>query len=314
MGIKKAFRIVAQRKHKVVLRGFHTKHYPFSLKACPPMADGVVVFLIVLLFFSFQSFGQVELIPKPYSVEYQKGVYQYFTQIDVVLTDSEFSAAATLFSSYHSEFNSGLRFRSNRGSREESITIQQVDTKEYSYVLTVNENGVLLEASDLNGAIQGVQTVRQLLTLSRGDSDEFIIEIPYVVIKDYPRFEHRGLLLDCSRHFFSVATVKKYIDLLAFYKMNTLHWHLTEDQGWRIEIDKYPKLTEVGAWRTEKDGSRYGGFYTKEEIKEVIEFATSRGVTVIPEIELPGHSQAAVASYSNVSSSMTPISPVPEPF
>ena len=276
---------------------FYTQHSPSILKGYPK--GGVVTFLFLFFFFSFalQSFAQVNLIPKPNSIEYQKGIYNYSTQLDRIQSDPEFSVAAKLFSSYHHEFNSGLRIRGTRGSQKASIRITKSNSKKFTYVLTVDDNGFLLEAANLDGALQGVQTIRQLLFLSRNDSNNFIIPVPFLVIKDSPKFSHRGLLLDCSRHFFSVETVKKYIDLLAFYKMNVLHWHLTEDQGWRIEIDKYPKLMEVGAWRTEKDGTRYGGFYTKEEIREVVAFAEERGVTVIPEIEMPGHSQAAIASF-----------------
>ncbi len=150
------------------------------------------------------------------------------------------------------------------------------------------------------GLIWGLQTFNQLMLLDR----ELIgggYSLPIVELVDQPAFQHRGMLLDCCRHFFSVETVKKYIDLLSLYKMNTLHWHLTEDQGWRIEIDAYPKLTEVGAWRTEKDRSRYGGYYTKEEIKEVVSYAATRGINVIPEIELPGHAQAALSAYPEYS-------------
>ena len=107
--------------------------------------------------------------------------------------------------------------------------------------------------------------------------------------------------MDCCRHFMSIDFVKRYIDLLAYHKMNVLHWHLTEDQGWRIEIDKYPKLTDVGAWRKEKDGTIYGGFYTKEQIKNVVDYAYKRGVNIVPEIELPGHSVAALAAYPEYS-------------
>lgn len=164
-----------------------------------------------------------------------------------------------------------------------------------TYELIIDSTGVSITAFNITGVFYAINTFKQIMLLS--EQKNGVIQLPNLRVFDSPKFSHRGLLLDCSRHFFSVETVKKYIDLLAFYKMNVLHWHLTEDQGWRIQIDKYPKLTEVGAWRTEKDGSRYGSFYTKEEIREVVAFAAARGVTVIPEIELPGHSQAAIASY-----------------
>ncbi len=171
-----------------------------------------------------------------------------------------------------------------------------------SYRLNVTAKGIIINAEFDQGAFYGVQTLRQLLPLS---AEQRQLKLPYALrnmnISDGARFPHRGLLLDCCRHFMSVDFVKKYIDALAYYKMNVLHWHLTEDQGWRIQIDKYPLLTEVGAWRTEKDGSRYGGFYTKEQIHEVVAYAAARHITVIPEIELPGHSTAAIAAYPALS-------------
>ena len=129
--------------------------------------------------------------------------------------------------------------------------------------------------------------------------------LPCVSIMDSPRFAYRGLLLDCCRHFFPVDEVKKVINLMSIHKMNRLHWHLTEDQGWRIEIKKYPRLTEVGAWRDgtqifrrrETDGTRYGGFYTQDELREVVAYAAERGITIIPEVDLPGHMIGALASY-----------------
>lgn len=169
-----------------------------------------------------------------------------------------------------------------------------------TYSLHASEKKIAISAGSKRGLIWAIQSLHQSLLLSR-ETINGEPTLPGFVIKDQPAFSHRGLLLDCCRHFFSVATVKKYIDLLSFYKMNVLHWHLTEDQGWRIEIDSYPKLTEIGAWRTEADGSRYGGFYTKDEIREVVTYAQTRGVTIIPEIELPGHAQAALASYPEYS-------------
>ncbi len=146
--------------------------------------------------------------------------------------------------------------------------------------------------------MRGIQTLRQLIPTKKG-----VVKttIPCLKIHDFPRFSWRGMLLDCCRHFMDKEFVMRYIDLLAYHKMNVLHWHLTEDQGWRIEIDKYPKLTEIGAWRTEKDGSIYGGFYTKEDIKEILAYAKTRHITVVPEIEFPGHSVAAIASYPHLS-------------
>ncbi len=139
------------------------------------------------------------------------------------------------------------------------------------------------------------------------------LSVPACIIEDEPRFVYRGMHLDVGRHMFPVATIKRYIDMLALHKMNTFHWHLTEDQGWRIEIKKYPKLTEIGAFRNETvvghagrpplvfDGKRYGGFYTQDEVRDVVAYAKSKFITVIPEIEMPGHAMAALASYPELS-------------
>ena len=162
------------------------------------------------------------------------------------------------------------------------------------YELTINTAFVFIKAAGREGLLHGLYSLVQLLPRSSGIND---VKLACLKIKDYPKFKWRGLLLDCSRHFMEVDFVKRYIDLLAYHKLNVLHWHLTEDQGWRIEIKNYPKLTEVGAWRTQKDGSRYGGFYTQNQIKEVVAYASQRGVRVVPEIELPGHSLAALAAY-----------------
>ena len=166
------------------------------------------------------------------------------------------------------------------------------------YHLVVNKNFILIKGSDREGLIHGIYSLIQLIPRSIGFNDS---KLACVAIKDFPEFKWRGLLLDCCRHFMSIDFVKRYIDLLAYHKMNVLHWHLTEDQGWRVEIEKYPKLTDIGAWRKEKDGSVYGGFYTKEQIKEVVNYAYQRGVNIVPEIELPGHSVAALAAYPEYS-------------
>ena len=166
------------------------------------------------------------------------------------------------------------------------------------YELYINKNFVLIKGASTKGVIHAVYSFLQLLPRTQGIIDD---KLSCVTIKDAPKFKWRGLLLDCSRHFMQIEFVKRYIDLLAFHKMNVLHWHLTEDQGWRIQINQYPKLTEVGAYRQEKDGSTYGGFYSQEQIKEVVSYAKERGVAVVPEIELPGHSLAALAAYPQYS-------------
>ena len=167
-----------------------------------------------------------------------------------------------------------------------------------SYDLKIVDDVIHVSANSEVGLFRGFTTLRLMMPNAceyGGCENGFFL--PEIIIQDSPDFEHRGLLLDCCRHFMDVAFIKKTIDNLALHKMNVLHWHLTEDQGWRIEIDAFPKLTEVGAWRTELDGTKHGGFYSKEEIREIITYASARHVEVIPEIELPGHSQAALAAY-----------------
>ncbi|UCF20550.1 MAG: family 20 glycosylhydrolase [Gemmatimonadota bacterium] len=175
------------------------------------------------------------------------------------------------------------------------------------YRMEVGGNGASIAASTHAGLFYGLQTFRQLLAGSPS-AEPGVRSIPGVSIEDEPRFVYRGMHLDVGRHFFPVEFVKKYIDLLAMYKMNTFHWHLTEDQGWRIEIKKYPRLTQVGGFRKETileknfdpyigDRIPYGGYYTQEEIRGVVAYAASRYVTIIPEIEMPGHSKAALAAY-----------------
>ena len=177
-----------------------------------------------------------------------------------------------------------------------------------AYTISVKYNKIVISGKTSKGVFYGIQSLRQLIqTKSLTEMESTVFSIPATFIKDAPRYGYRGMHLDVARHFFSIDFIKRYIDILALHKMNSFHWHLTEDQGWRIEIKKYPKLTEVGGWRngtivgnypgTENDNQKYGGYYTQEEVKEVIAYASKNHITVIPEIELPGHSSAAIAAY-----------------
>jgi hexosaminidase len=181
-----------------------------------------------------------------------------------------------------------------------------------AYLLDITPEHIELAARDPRGLFYGIQTLRQLIAASPAG-------VPAARIDDAPRFGYRGLHLDVGRHFFPVEFIKRYIDLLAAFKLNTFHWHLTEDQGWRLEIKQYPKLTKIGAWRTETivgharrgpksyDGTPHGGFYTQEQARDVVAYAQARGVFVLPEIEMPGHSLAALAAYPEYAN-------VPGPF
>ena len=183
------------------------------------------------------------------------------------------------------------------------------------YRLSVTPQQVTISAPKPAGLFYGVQSLRQLLppAIFREAAVQGVDwTIPCVEIEDAPRFAWRGMMLDVARHFMPKEFVKKFIDLLALHKVNTLHWHLTEDQGWRIEIKRYPRLTEIGAWRKETlvgkmqrdnpnevyDGKRHGGFYTQDDIREIVAYAAARFVNIVPEIEMPGHAQAAIAAYS----------------
>lgn len=159
------------------------------------------------------------------------------------------------------------------------------------YILIISHDETTIYAKSNEGFENGKRTLRQIITAHQD------CKIPCMEIVDSPHYEYRGMHLDVCRHFFSKDFIKKYIDLLAGYKMNVFHWHLTDDQGWRIKIKKYPRLTEIGAWRTEADSSRYGGYYSQDDIREIVAYAAERYITVIPEIEMPGHSSAALAAY-----------------
>ena len=166
--------------------------------------------------------------------------------------------------------------------------------------LDVTPQGVTVKAKTPQGLFYGMQTFMQLLP-AEIQSPAVVNGIAWtascVTVKDEPRFEYRGIMLDPCRHFIPVENVKKHLDVLALFKINRMHWHLTDDQGWRIEIKRYPKLTEVGSKRIDGEGTEYSGFYTQDQIKEVVKYAADRFITIVPEIELPGHELAAISAY-----------------
>lgn len=276
-----------------------------------------ILFFIVLLFVSCAHEkepvqpDEIAIIPKPGSIK--PGDNHLFLQESITLaavTDDE-----KLVADYLIEFFGTKRIKAinqTEQGKDLSITLKiqtDAEVKPEGYTLTVDDRGVLLQASTSAGLFYAAQSLIQLVSPDGK-------KIPYVSIDDAPRFSYRGLHLDVGRHMFPIAFIKKYIDLLARHKFNRFHWHLTEDQGWRIEIKKYPKLQEIAAFRNETvighartadrnnaksyDGQRYGGFYTQDEIKEVIQYAAKRHVTIIPEIELPGHALAALAAYPDL--------------
>jgi len=190
------------------------------------------------------------------------------------------------------------------GERNILLVLDEKIQNDEGYTISVTAKGVVISGKTPAGVFLGIQTLRKSLPVMQEKIQG--VTLPAVNIVDEPRFAYRGMHLDCGRHFFSLDFVKEYIDLIALHGMNRFHWHLTEDQGWRIEIKKYPRLTEVGAWRSSttigrnsgiEDGVRHGGFYTQEECREIVKYAADRYITVIPEIDMPGHMLAALAAY-----------------
>jgi len=186
--------------------------------------------------------------------------------------------------------------------------------KDEGYILEVSEETIFIKATKDKGIFYGIQSLRQLLSEKPGsaiESEGKSFVVPCLKIKDFPRFKWRGFMLDVGRHFHDVDTIKHILDLLALIKMNIFHWHLTDDQGWRIEIKKYPKLVDIGSkrkdtkiktwWSKKYRGKPHQGFYTQEDIKEIVSYAHDRFITVIPEIEMPGHCRAAIAAYPELS-------------
>ncbi|HZX75120.1 MAG TPA: family 20 glycosylhydrolase, partial [Cyclobacteriaceae bacterium] len=269
-----------------------------------------ILIFIVILFSSLKEkpAGLIDvpgIIPAPVQMKSTKGYLQWNKTVTLVAnTESEKSSASFLqafFSAKNIQVN--IKSSSNDKTKITFSTISDSQLGDEGYKLNSSKNGVSIEANSGTGLFYGLQSFLQLVSL---DGKQF----PFVEVTDYPRFAYRGMHLDVGRHMFPPEFIKKYIDLMAHHKFNRFHWHLTEDQGWRIEIKKYPKLQEVGAFRNETlvghsgpadkavyDGKRYGGFYTQAEVKEIVKYAADRHITVIPEIEMPGHALAALASY-----------------
>ena len=254
-------------------------------------------FGVCLLIASVHAAAQVAIIPKPQRMELGWGSYRVDAHTGIVAPGNDRAREMASFLRDAIREQTGVSLSQDSHADGIVLTIDPSVQGDEAYRLTVAKNGVTIRAATDKGLFWGVQTLRQLLPLEKSAS----ITLPYVKIDDAPAFAYRGFMLDVGRHFYPVSFIKKQLDLLSYYKINTFHWHLTEDQGWRIQINQYPKLTGIGAWRTEADGSRYGGFYTQAEIRDVVDYARKRNIMVIPEIEMPGHSVAALASYPELS-------------
>jgi hexosaminidase len=277
------------------------------------MLRSITVSAAVVLFVlaSFQGIAQVSIIPKPAELVMAPAADSFVVspQTTIVVSSPKLQPSADFLNDYIKQVYGFNLKTSKKAVKANSIDLrlQQAGGQSGAYSLNVNNKGVSIDGADESGVFYGMQSLLQLLPLDKAGS----LTIPGLKINDKPRYAYRGMMLDVARHFFPPDFVKKYIDYLALHKMNYLHWHLTEDQGWRIEIKKHPKLTEIGAWRngtiidhhpgTGNTNQRYGGFYTQDQVKDIVAYAAKRYITVVPEIEMPGHAGAAIASYPNLS-------------
>ncbi|KUY31680.1 family 20 glycosylhydrolase [Elizabethkingia ursingii] len=278
----------------------------------------LISLLIYATPFLVSAQNNFDIIPKPSSVSLKNGEY-IFPQTVKVSVSPEFANVKPLLSEY-SAFKQEKNIVGAKDTNSGDIRIVKDQHNKFApgaYRLSINSKGIQIEASDIAGAINGVHTFVQLGLLQKDPS-----RLSFASIEDQPRFSYRGLHLDVSRHFYPFSFLKKYIDLMALYKFNNFHWHLTDGAGWRLEVKKYPELTNMAAWRTHanwkdwwQNGRQYteqgspnasGGFYTQKEAKELVKYAADRGINIIPEIEMPGHSEEVLAVYPELSCSGKP--------
>ncbi|NRA48426.1 MAG: beta-N-acetylhexosaminidase, partial [Phaeodactylibacter sp.] len=267
-----------------------------------------------------ESLTEAEIIPMPGLIKAQKGTALVLGK-DTELEFDEANKDLAMAAEHLKRWLIGQNLEAVPGDQKKArIRLKIVDSLEQSesYRLRATPKGIQIMGSDAAGVFYGIQSLIQLSQPWKRKQTR-LVKVPYAVIQDKPAFAYRGMHLDVGRHMFPVEAVKSYIDLLARYKMNRFHWHLTEDQGWRIEIKQYPKLQEIAAYRKETlkghyndqphqfDGKRYGGYYTQEEVKDIVKYAKERFITVIPEIELPGHAQAAIAAYPELGCTGKPV-------
>ncbi len=274
----------------------------------------VILSLLSLTLVNAQN-KPIQLIPIPVEIKQSEGFYVLTNKTTISYSHTEAKITAELLAQ---KLNTptGFSIQPIQG-KTGSIKLQLNDAPnpkigQEGYVLTVTQKGVFIEANRNAGLYYGIQTLLQLLPHEIESKKQELVSwvVPAVTITDYPRFAWRGIMLDVSRNFFTKEEVKTYIEQISRLKYNTLHWHLTDDNGWRIEIKSLPKLTEIGAWRVDRAGTfgnrtkpipgeaaTVGGFYTQDDIREIVKFAQERHVTIVPEIDIPGHSMAAIAAY-----------------
>lgn len=252
-----------------------------------------------------KSYNQgINIIPTPQSLVQHDGFFRLGSNTAIAAASPEAKTVAEFFAA-KMRTATGLNIQvAEKGNIQLSVDPSLDVANDEGYTLDVTKDGAVVVAKTAQGLFYGMQSFLQLLPAeieSPSKVNGIAWQAPAVSIKDAPRFGYRGIMLDPCRHFMPVENVKKYLDVLSLFKMNRMHWHLTDDQGWRIEIKKYPKLTEIASKRIDGEGSEHSGYYTQEEIKEIVKYAADRFITVVPELELPGHEMAAIAAYPNLS-------------
>ena len=255
-----------------------------------------------------------QVIPQPRSVNMQKGA-PFLLQSSTVITytaGNDMQRNATFLSQWINELTGvKLGVQATKGKAKSVISLV-IDAKAKDinntegYAINITNKGIVVRGKTAAGVFYGCQTLRKTMPTLKNADGTAVIEMPAVAITDEPRFEYRGMHLDCSRHFYKASFVKQYIDMIALHNMNRFHWHLTDDQGWRFAVDKYPKLATIASQRNGTmlghcpnviDHTPYGGYYTDEEIKDIIKYAADRYITIIPEVDMPGHMMAVLAAY-----------------
>ena len=267
----------------------------------------IFVALMAIVSVSAQSVKTV-IIPRPMEATAVKGSYTLSAKSVVAVADASLVRPAELFAEYVAK-DLGATLAVKQGEKGAVVLSLDKSLAKEEYTLNISSKGVQIVGGTAQGVFYGLQSLRQLV--SAGERTKKGVELEGVAIKDKPLLGHRGAMLDVCRHFFTVAEVKRFIDIAAMHKINVFHWHLTEDQGWRIEIKKYPELIKIGSMRKETiigrnsisqtyDGTPHGGYYTQEEVKDIVKYAAERYIEVVPEIDMPGHMVAALASYSHL--------------
>lgn len=253
----------------------------------------------------------INIIPMPQSLTQNEGKFILTSSTRIGATSPEAKTVAEYFASKMSA-STGYDIKVADAGQITLTIDPAMDTNEEGYTLEVTPEKVDIKGKTAQGVFYGMQSFMQLLPAeieNPGKTSGIEWSAQAVTVADQPRFQYRGVMIDACRHFISVEDIKKQLDVMALFKINRMHWHLTDDQGWRIEIKKYPKLTEIGAKRIEGEGYEYSGFYTQEDVKEVVKYAADRFITIVPEIELPGHELSAIAAYPELSCKGEPTTP-----